>query len=91
MQTTQNYHSYYKKLNSVALVRERTIPTVTIRTLFQLSYTTQRKIAVRHYPAIFIVCRGVSVAQHFSIRIFSGYGFCVFRVAYFEWAPLSKF
>lgn len=65
------------------------IVTVFIRTLFQFSCITQTMIAVRHYPAIFIVCRGVSLHISASESI-SGYGCRVFRVACTKLADFSE-
>jgi len=79
---------YYLRWSTPACILHK-IVTVIIRALFKLSCVTQRKIAVRHYPAVFIVYRGVSLNISASESI-SGYGCCVFKVAYFEWAQLNK-
>jgi len=63
--------------------------TVIIRTLFQLCITLTI-IAARHYPAIFIVFRAVSLHISTSESI-SGYGCRVFRVVYFESHQINEF
>jgi hypothetical protein len=87
---TQHLHSftvssilfYYYHRQSTPFWELHKIVTVFIRTLFHLSCITQTIIAVSHYPAIFIVCRGVSIHNSAPESV-SGYGCRLLRVAYF--------